>query len=36
VQRGMPVAGPPGMTASQYQTVMTRALRLLARVPGLR
>jgi acyl-CoA reductase-like NAD-dependent aldehyde dehydrogenase len=36
VQRGTPVAGPSQLDGARYQRVMTRALRLLARTPGLR
>jgi acyl-CoA reductase-like NAD-dependent aldehyde dehydrogenase len=36
VHRGPPIAGPPGMSGAAYQALMTRALRALARIPGLR
>lgn len=36
VQRLLPMAAPTGISARTYSRVMTRALRLLRRVPGLR
>ena len=36
VQRGLPLAAPPWMGEERYSEVMTRALRLLKRTPGLR
>lgn len=36
VQRGMPTAGPAGLDGARAQALLTRALRLVARTPGLR
>ncbi|MEE8447826.1 MAG: succinic semialdehyde dehydrogenase [Gemmatimonadota bacterium] len=36
VQRGLPLAAPPWMGEERYSQVMTWALRLLRRIPGLR
>jgi succinate-semialdehyde dehydrogenase / glutarate-semialdehyde dehydrogenase len=36
VQRGMGTGGPEGLRGERYQAVMTRALRMLARTPGMR
>ncbi len=36
VQRGMPIAPPPYLSAARYASVMNHALRLLRRVPGIK
>ena len=36
VQRGMPIAPPPYLSAARYAQMMNRALRLLRRVPGIK
>lgn len=36
VQRLMPIAGPPGISRVAYERIMSTALKLLARIPGLR
>jgi acyl-CoA reductase-like NAD-dependent aldehyde dehydrogenase len=36
VQRGLPLAAPPWLDEERYSRAMTRALRILKRIPGLR
>ncbi len=36
VQRGLPLAAPPWLDEERYSRIMTRALRVLKRTPGLR
>jgi acyl-CoA reductase-like NAD-dependent aldehyde dehydrogenase len=36
VQRGLPIAPPPFVSAEQYERTMTRLVRLMRHVPGLR
>ena len=36
VQRGLPVAAPPGMDEERYARFVSRALKVLRRVPGIR
>jgi succinate-semialdehyde dehydrogenase/glutarate-semialdehyde dehydrogenase len=36
VQRVAPIAAPPGMAPARYARLLTRALRLLDRIPGMR
>ena len=36
VQRGLPIAPPPGLSGGQYASVMSGLVKLMRHVPGLR